>query len=122
GIGAEHLELPERRTIEAPRALSDRSRLALRGGLQRLTGPRVGGRPAPVAEGLEQRALRGVPVVRRQALQGPVQCAHPPAGENAGRKRVVPTCAGARLVYSPIRMSALMLLVLPWSVPMPVVV
>src|SRR2546430_6389592 len=46
---------------------------SLRGGVERLAGARVGGRAAPVAEGLEQRALRGVPGVGRQALQGPVQ-------------------------------------------------
>src|SRR4029077_5367732 len=44
-----------------------------------------GGRPAPLAESLDQRPTREVPGVRGQELERPVQLAHAPPDEGAER-------------------------------------
>ena len=120
-IRPEYLELAERRAIEHSGARAHRARLALRRRLEGLARQRIRRRPVPIAKLLEQGAALSVPALVGQTTSAADTSApaRRPAsspkvtGANGGRNLVVPTSAGSRPVYSPIKTSALTLLVLP---------
>ncbi len=79
--------LPSGEPSKSPALRAHGAGLALRRLLERLAGPRIGGRPAPVAEALDARPVGEMPGVRGQELQRPVQLAHAPPDEGAERHR-----------------------------------